>query len=305
MGLIYCFTNKINGKKYVGLTTQSLEARTKKHLSQVNDNSYFHRGIKKHGIDNFQSVILEDNIPDEQLKEREVYWIKKQKSYIDNGGYNLTRGGDLPPKGTQKLPSEEIKQIKMLLKDSSLSENEIAKKFNISIYAISDINRGKSWYDENIKYPIRHYDIKEINYETFLEIIQLLSCHLFSSEFISRQLSINNSMISNINTGKYKKFSYPENIITFPIQSYKIVTTNKIISNTDILHLYKDRLTTAMTKQQLANKYNTSFSYVKSLLGNKTKNHCFDNIQFPFNDSNKELNLQKIEEKLDILKIYN
>lgn len=62
-GLIYKYTNKINGKIYIGQTKQQLEIRHYKHLTQLNDNTYFHRAIKKYGINNFILEIIEDDIP--------------------------------------------------------------------------------------------------------------------------------------------------------------------------------------------------------------------------------------------------
>ena len=52
-GKIYKYTNLINNKIYIGQTIQPLEERHKKHISQLNDNTYFHRAIKKYGIENF------------------------------------------------------------------------------------------------------------------------------------------------------------------------------------------------------------------------------------------------------------
>ena len=58
-GLIYKFTNKINNKVYIGQTTQTIEQRTNKHLSQLDDNTYFHRALKKYGINNFDIEVIE------------------------------------------------------------------------------------------------------------------------------------------------------------------------------------------------------------------------------------------------------
>ena len=114
--------------------------------------------MKKYGIQGFEITILEDNIYNiEDLKKREQYWIAYYNTYIDNGGYNLTAGGDSVPKPVKKLQDNEISEIKNLLKNSKLTENEIAKKFNVSLYAVSDINRGKSWYESDLEYPLREY----------------------------------------------------------------------------------------------------------------------------------------------------
>ena len=87
-GLIYKYTNKINNKIYIGQTRTKLETRHYKHLTQLEDGTYFHRALKKYGEDNFDLEIIEDNIPLEKLDEREIYWIKYFDSYFTAGkGY--------------------------------------------------------------------------------------------------------------------------------------------------------------------------------------------------------------------------
>ena len=60
-GKIYKYTNLINGKIYIGQTKQTLEQRDYKHQTQLNDNTYFHRAIKKYGRKNFSLELIEDN----------------------------------------------------------------------------------------------------------------------------------------------------------------------------------------------------------------------------------------------------
>lgn len=50
---------------------------------------------------------------------------------------------------------EQINQIINDLKFTNMSGIEIGKKYEISDQTVSDINRGKSWHQDNIIYPIR------------------------------------------------------------------------------------------------------------------------------------------------------
>ena len=131
----------------------------------------------------------------------------------------------------------------------------------------------------------------------------MLQQNMFSSQYICNKLNISSSTLSHINLGKYKKFKYPDNI-SFPIQSHKIVTSNRKISIENILHLLIDYLTTNLTCKQLAKKYNISLSYAKNIIANKNNNHCLVDLQFPLKNY-KNFNLQKIEKKLSILKTYS
>ena len=216
MGLIYKITNKVNNKSYIGQTTQTLEKRWKKHLSQLNDNTYFHRAIKKYGANNFLKEILEDNIFNEKLDEREIYWIAKEGTYIDNGGYNLTVGGKSTPYRVRKLSDIEIKEIKKLLKDTKISQKEISEKFNVDFSTISDINVGDTWFDENCNYPLRENNFHLVEEEQFYLVIEMLKSNLFSETYISEKLNISRNSVHKINLGIYTRFEYPE-IESFPL----------------------------------------------------------------------------------------
>lgn len=98
---IYVFTNKINGKKYVG---QSIDIAKRYYQHSVNSfncnsagyNSYFYKAIRKYGFLNFSFEILEE-CDKTKLNEREKYWIDLLKSNIQDFGYNLTEGGSGGP----------------------------------------------------------------------------------------------------------------------------------------------------------------------------------------------------------------
>ena len=81
-GKIYKYTNLINGKVYVGQTKQTLEQRDYKHQIQLNDNTYFHRAIKKYGRKNFSLELIEDNIPFHELDKKEKYYIDYFEMYF-------------------------------------------------------------------------------------------------------------------------------------------------------------------------------------------------------------------------------
>lgn len=95
MYVIYLITNTINNKKYVGQTKEKDPmTRFKGHISDsiVNStNNRFHNAIRKYGPENFKFEILERDIPENLVDEREIYYISKYNSRLD--GYNDTDGG--------------------------------------------------------------------------------------------------------------------------------------------------------------------------------------------------------------------
>ena len=85
---IYCITNNINGKKYVGQSI-SIENRFQQHISSKS-NSEIHKAIEEYGVHNFRFEILVACSKNE-LDDQEVKFIRLLDSY--ENGYNQTRGG--------------------------------------------------------------------------------------------------------------------------------------------------------------------------------------------------------------------
>ena len=78
---------------YIGQTV-NIKKRKNVH-KRAKDDTFFHASIRKNGIDAFGFEILEDNIPESELDEREVYWVSHFNSVSPNG-YNLKSGGSRP-----------------------------------------------------------------------------------------------------------------------------------------------------------------------------------------------------------------
>lgn len=98
---IYKITNQLNNKSYIG-KSKDLHVRLRAHHTEPFNpnahmyNSLIYRAIRKYGIENFSFEILE-YCSEEQLNEREQYWIKQYNTniYTTNGyGYNMTIGGE-------------------------------------------------------------------------------------------------------------------------------------------------------------------------------------------------------------------
>lgn len=87
---IYCITNLINGKKYIGQTKQDVYKRFVGHCTQ---GCLLTRSIKKHGRKNFRIEILGCSASNDTINKYEILTIKKTNSLFPNG-YNLSKGGD-------------------------------------------------------------------------------------------------------------------------------------------------------------------------------------------------------------------
>lgn len=95
MAYIYKITNLINGKKYIGKTSKTVERRWNQHISDSKKECCkdrpLYRAFNKYGIENFSIEIIEE-CKIEQSSDREQFWIKKLNTY--KNGYNATKGGD-------------------------------------------------------------------------------------------------------------------------------------------------------------------------------------------------------------------
>lgn len=97
-GIIYKYTNKINGKVYIGQTIN--ERRRKREHRLAKQSCPFHSAIRKYGFDNFQyTVLFKISCNNQQdlvntLNFKEINCIKFFRSFDRNFGYNLTYGGE-------------------------------------------------------------------------------------------------------------------------------------------------------------------------------------------------------------------
>lgn len=94
---IYLITNVENQKHYVGQVIQSkgYKVRFQEHLESCTTvSNRLYSAMKHYGVDNFTVTLLEDNIPENLVDCKEIYYIGLYNSYYQNGsGYNMTLGG--------------------------------------------------------------------------------------------------------------------------------------------------------------------------------------------------------------------
>lgn len=92
---LYCLTNLNNGKQYVGITTQSVLCRWRKHCSRARGSSrtVIHLAIRKHGEDAFLVETIAQSKTWDDLKKAEQLVIR-ERGTMGKGGYNCTLGGD-------------------------------------------------------------------------------------------------------------------------------------------------------------------------------------------------------------------
>ena len=200
MGLIYKITNNINNKIYIGKTTNNLEYRWKEHIkdSKYNTNNKFYNAINKYGAENFTPSVIEDNIDNELLNDKECYYIELFDSF--KNGYNSTLGGE----GNTKINHKEV----MVLWEEGYDCSQIGQKLNCSYIAIMYITMANGITSEQRRErsaqhrmqingtPVLQYDLQG----------KLINRYISSGD-AAQQLSINQSEINRCCTRQRNTYS--------------------------------------------------------------------------------------------------
>ncbi len=171
--IIYQHKNLINGKSYVGQTCQKINNR------QKNGNGYkkqekFYNDIELYGWENFEHIILEENIPEDKVDEREQYWIAYYNC-IKNG-YNSNSGGH------HYIPSEETKEK---IRQANLGEKNPNYGKHRSLETIEKIhqsNLGQKRSKEAIEHNRQAQLGKKLTKEHKQHISESLKGHTISEE---------------------------------------------------------------------------------------------------------------------------
>src|SRR3990167_6897535 len=122
MRMIYCITNLVNGKRYVG-QTKNLVRRKKQHFTEAPKrcDHPMARAVRKYGRENFEIKIIEE-CDDSIVDERERFWIALYRTIEHYLGYNCEDGGN----ACKSLSEETKHKISESRKRwwASLSEDE-------------------------------------------------------------------------------------------------------------------------------------------------------------------------------------
>ena len=117
MALVYLIENEVNGKQYVGWSSRSVEDRWRRHvLASIRGNeTLLYRAMRKHGVDNFTVYVLVTGVSMKEAKRLERSYIQELATFSEEGGYNMTLGGDgvagwRHKKSTRKVLSEKIQE---------------------------------------------------------------------------------------------------------------------------------------------------------------------------------------------------
>lgn len=159
---IYKIENLKNGKIYIGQSIH-IEKRWQEHCQPSSD-SLIGKAIQKYGKENFSFQILKevDNIL--LLNDLETEYILKFNSLVPNG-YNIITIDNKEHHQFNKYDYNTFCDIIKDIKQSNLTFEEIAQKYNLSLSMIYYLNRGDYHFLQNETYPLRTIkDMSKHNY---------------------------------------------------------------------------------------------------------------------------------------------
>lgn len=222
MNVIYAYKKKSQNKiVYVGQSV-ALEARHKQHILydpyNSNNKEYDYplsRGIRKYGPEEYELLVLEQNLPLNLLDEREKFWIAYYDTYWH--GYNQTVGGTYP---TKPIFHDDIIDLAIeMLKNEEYSYKDIMDKTGMSMTHIYNINIGARRPQTNQDYPIRKQNVKGTKGLKFSEV-EIKAIHeelkntTYTFKDLAKKYNCSETTIRYINQGVRKayylsEYSYP------------------------------------------------------------------------------------------------
>lgn len=162
--IIYKITNLINNKIYIGQTIRTFNDRYHakgigiervKNYSECEGNSFnkhLYNSIIKYGEDNFKIEILCQCSTENELNEKEIYYINLHNSSDYRYGYNIELGGNNKRKSIEWrldriVKDEKDKQFfKELFKNKKIDKNTIIDLITSPVVYIRKNGASKKYY---------------------------------------------------------------------------------------------------------------------------------------------------------------
>lgn len=261
-GIIYKVTFP-NNKIYIGQTIRTLEKRKSAHLTHLNNsakkdkkrNYVFYRALQKYGFNNTVWEVIDHADSQEELNEKEIYWIRYYKSYVnfaESNGYNMTLGGESTNKFTI-LNDVELHNFGLDCKEGK-SDKYLKEKYHIeSAHTFRKIVNGEIW-SYYTKIPSKEWSEDNTN-DSFnrFQICRIIKVFkkYGNAELLAQEYDCNLNTMKNLLKGKtWRNFT---GILSEDFY-YKYTTTDKRkLTKKEVLELInlfnKGEKTTELSKK--------------------------------------------------------
>lgn len=148
--IVYCIENKINNKKYIGITKNTLKSRISGHRSKYKkgNKTAIYDAIRSLGENNFNVYVLKECTSEQELVESEIYFINKLKSSISEHGYNILTDKYIFSKSRIGKHSSQNQRKKLSQRMMALKEEYL--KLHEKEWVVID-PKGKIFYIKNLQ----------------------------------------------------------------------------------------------------------------------------------------------------------
>lgn len=204
---IYCYTNNINGKKYIG---QTKDVSKRCHKANYKNCIKFYSAIEKYGYENFSFEILENNLTLEEANKKEEKYISFYNTVEE--GYNIKSGGlnniySQESKEKMRISNKSKKRIRCIETNQEFeSAKEIERILGFANSNIIACCKGKlhTAYGYTWEYMNQSSAIQRTDKRKRGVICIDLNQYFSSAAEASRTLNISRPNITNCCQGKLK-----------------------------------------------------------------------------------------------------
>lgn len=152
-----------NGKRYVGKTAQDVSQRWRNGAG-YRKCPLMWKAVQKYGWENFEHVILADNLTEEEAEALEKKYVEEYQSNNPEYGYNLTSGGEkgcvLSPEVKEQLSKSKQGHITTEETRRKISETKqrryAAGLYDDGIRRAAEKNRGRTPYNKGKKMSVEY-----------------------------------------------------------------------------------------------------------------------------------------------------
>ena len=170
-GFIYMTHNRVNGKRYIGKRKYDAAGRW---VDYLGSGVLLSRAIQKYGKENFRREIIDIATSNEELSEKEKYWIGYYDATQSKDFYNVASGGDggnvRGGDTKEQVELSERKRIDAVRRGISRGEHcgaskltecdvqsiicellsgqyltAVAHKYGVAVETVRDIRNHKAW----------------------------------------------------------------------------------------------------------------------------------------------------------------
>ena len=261
---VYLHENKINNKKYIGITHQKPKYRWK------NGRGYkscilFNKAIQKYGWENFNHIILFENLSKEEAEQKEIELISFFKSNQKKYGYNIENGGNSIGKLAEET-KEKMRKAKKTFRHTEETKRKIglkckeryANKENHPMYGKPHSKETKEKISNSNKKKINQYDLDGNFIKTWNSAID-----------VEKELGIDSCHINSVANGK--QYSCHNYIWKYEKEKKINSYNNKQIKSINQYDLDGNFIRNFKKMSDIKNEYGYGLSHISQCCKNKRK----------------------------------